>query len=118
CCRQGLDPIRHGLRTTLTCPIQRVGANEPAHRFPIARVAKERQRFADLSAFDQKLGGARSGLAPVLGGESPLELFQEKLAEERVIVVSDLLAAPPIGEQMSAIQVFEQSRQIGRASWR
>ncbi len=110
--RQRLDPVGYGLGTALTCPLERVGVNQRAHRLPLARVAEQRQRIAHLPALGEKLGRALGHLLPLGAGKALAHLFEQKLAKQRVVVVARLRAAAPIREQMAAIQVVEQSRRI------
>ena len=110
--RQSFDPIGQRLRAPLTGPFERVCANERTHSLPFARVAEEPKRFAHLAALDEQPGSTRACPAPLGARKPPAQLLQKELAKQRVVVISRLLAAAPIGEQMPAKKVVEQSRRL------
>jgi hypothetical protein len=64
------------------------------------------------------MAGARVDGAALLRGNASAKLLQQELAEQRVIVIRDLLAAAPIREQVMAVQVFEQARRLVAAAKR
>src|SRR4030095_14593971 len=58
------------------------------------------------------MAGARGDGAALLRGNASAKLLQQELAEQRVIVIRDLLTAAPIREQVMAVQVLEHPRRL------
>src|SRR5215471_3750271 len=109
---QRLDTVRKGLRAALARPIERVLEYELAHFLPFAGVPKERQRLADEPACGQEMAGAHRKNAALVRRNARAKLLQQELAEQRVVVIRRLLTRAPIGEQVVAVQVFEQARRL------
>ena len=69
----------------------------------------EQERIADLSARGQELRRARTRDASLVVADPLSELAEQELAEQNVVVIRRRFAVPPIGEQMTAIEVVEQA---------
>ena len=97
------------MRAALARPVERVGADQPAHRVPVLGFAIQPECVGHVAALGEQLRRARGGGALFVARQPPAHFFQQELAEQRVVVIGGLRAAAAIDEQMAPEQVVEQA---------